>query len=317
MSRIDEAFKRSSSPLTSRGTGELGDLQRYPADERSLDEYPGELPQAVRQVRGGDHVATRPAAAPLNLNASTNDAPRSHARVSEDSQGKVVVGGSKRNAVALEQYRRLAATLHDAQVEKGLKAIVVTSSIPREGKTLTAVNLALTLTESYGRRVLLIDADLRCPRLHQMFGIPNNTGLTDVLRVERLGRAAVNVTEASKSLSPLLTLLPSGRPDPNPQAGLSSDRMRQLVDDCAQRFDWVILDTPPLALQSDAQLLARLTQAVVFVIRAQSTPFTVVERAVAELGRDCIIGTVLNGVDESALPDIAYYGDYHKSETED
>jgi capsular exopolysaccharide synthesis family protein len=315
MSRIDEAFKRSSSPLTSRGTGELGDLQRYPADERSLDEYPGELPQAVRQIRGGDHVATRPAAAPVNV--STNDATRSNARLSEDSQGKVVVG-SKRNAVALEQYRRLAATLHDAQVEKGLKAIVVTSSIPREGKTLTAVNLALTLTESYGRRVLLIDADLRCPRLHQMFGIPNNTGLTDVLRVERIGRAAVSVSEASKSLSPLLTLLPSGRPDPNPQAGLSSDRMRQLVDDCAQRFDWVILDTPPLALQSDAQLLARLTQAVVFVIRARSTPFPVVDRAVAELGRDCIIGTVLNGVDEASLPDIAYYGDYHKeSETED
>src|SRR6187401_569476 len=144
MSRIDEAFKRSSSALTSRGTGELGDLQRYPADERSLDEYPGELAQAVRQVRGGDHVATRPAAAPLNV--STNDAPRPSARVSEESQGKVVIGG-KRNAVALEQYRRLAATLHDAQVEKGLKAIVVTSSIPREGKTLTAVNLALTLTE--------------------------------------------------------------------------------------------------------------------------------------------------------------------------
>jgi len=315
MSRIDEAFKRSSSPLTSRRTGELGDLQRYPADERSLDEYPGELAQAVRQVRGGDHVATRPAATPLN--ASANDDTRSNARLSEDSQGKFVVG-SKRNAVALEQYRRLAATLHDAQVEKGLKTIVVTSSIPREGKTLTAVNLALTLTESYGRRVLLIDADLRCPRLHQMFGIPNNTGLTDVLRVERLGGAAVNVTEASKSFSPLLTLLPSGKPDPNPQAGLSSDRMRQLVDDCAQKFDWVILDTPPLALQSDAQLLARLTQAVVFVIRARSTPFPVVDRAVAELGRDCIIGTVLNGVDEAALPDIAYYGDYHKeSETED
>ena len=315
MSRIDEAFKRSSSALTSRGTGELGDLQRYPADERSLDEYPGELAQAVRQVRGGDHVATRPAAAPLNV--STNDAPRPSARVSEESQGKVVIGG-KRNAVALEQYRRLAATLHDAQVEKGLKAIVVTSSIPREGKTLTAVNLALTLTESYGRRVLLIDADLRVPRLHEMFGIPNNIGLTDVLRVERLGRAAVSVTDASKSLSPLLTLLPSGKPDPNPQAGLSSDRMRKLVDDCAQRFDWVILDTPPLALQSDAQLLARLTQAVVFVIRARSTPFPVVDRAISELGRDCIIGTVLNGVDESALPDIAHYGDYYKqSETED
>jgi capsular exopolysaccharide synthesis family protein len=302
MSRIDEALKRSSTPPTSRGINELTDLPLSPADERCLDEYPLESRPTVRQVRRAEHVAARPAPAPLN--PSSNENVRSSFHLTGDAEGKFVVG-SKRNVVALEQYRRLAATLHDAQVGKGLKTFVVTSSVPREGKTLTAVNLALTLSESYGRRVLLIDADLRCPRLHEMFGIPNNAGLTDVLRVERLERTAIHV-------SPLLTVLPAGKPDPNPQAGLSSDRMRQLVDDFSQRFDWVILDTPPLALQSDAQLLARLTHAVVFVIRAKSTPFPVVERAVAEIGRDCIIGTVLNGVDEAALPDSAYYDDYHQ-----
>jgi capsular exopolysaccharide synthesis family protein len=303
MSRIDEALKRSSSPHASRGMGEAADLPSPAATEQTLDEYPLEARPANRQVHAVEPVATRLAPAPAPINRSNNDAPRSSPSLGKDPGGKFVIG-SKRNAMALEQYRRLAATLHDAQVGKGLKTVVVTSSVPREGKTLTAVNLALTLSESYKRQVLIIDADLRLPRLHDMFGIPNNIGLTDVLGGDRLERAAVHV-------SPLLTVVPSGRPDPNPQAGLSSDTMRQLVDECAHRFDWVILDTPPLALQSDAQLLARLTQAVVFVIRAGVTPFAVVDRAVEELGRDCIIGTVLNGIDEAALPDSAYYGDYY------
>jgi capsular exopolysaccharide synthesis family protein len=254
-------------------------------------------------VRRADYVPTRPAPAPAALKASST--PETPPRYLSESLEKLVVGAN-RDSVALEQYRRLAATLHEAQVGKGLKTVVVTSAVPKEGKTLTAANLALTLSESYGRRVLLVDADLRRPQVHQLLGIGHERGLAEVLRGDKFESSMVRV-------SPLLTVLPAGRPDPNPQAGLSSDRMRQFVDDCALRFDWVILDTPPLALQSDAQLLARLTQAVVFVIRAGSTPFEVVNRAVAELGRECIVGTVLNGVDEAALPERAYYGEYYQN----
>jgi Mrp family chromosome partitioning ATPase len=87
--------------------------------------------------------------------------------------------------------------------------------------------------------------------------------------------------------------------------------MRKFLDDVAGRFDWVLLDTPPVGLLPDAQVLGRLVQAAVFVIRAGVTPFAVVERAMGDLGRECIIGTVLNDVDPSTLPTTSYYGHYY------
>jgi Mrp family chromosome partitioning ATPase len=87
--------------------------------------------------------------------------------------------------------------------------------------------------------------------------------------------------------------------------------MRKFLDDVAARFDWVLLDTPPVGLLPDAQVLGRLAHAAVFVIRAGVTPFAAVERAIADLGRECIIGTVLNDVDPRTLPTASYYGHYY------
>jgi capsular exopolysaccharide synthesis family protein len=207
--------------------------------------------------------------------------------------------------VSLEQYRRLAAALHEAQIEKGLKAVVVTSAVPKEGKTLTAVNLALTFTESYGRRVLLVDADLRNPSVQTILSIQSERGLSDVLRGDGMDVPVVQI-------SSLLAVLPSGRSDTSPLAGLSSERMRLFLQESAARYDWVIIDTPPLGLVSDAQLLTRLTQAAVFVIRAGSTPYEVIERALTELGPQFVVGTVLNSVDRAAIPVRDYYGDYSR-----
>jgi capsular exopolysaccharide synthesis family protein len=151
--------------------------------------------------------------------------------------------------------------------------------------------------------VLLIDADLRRPSVHQVLGIPNDKGLSDVLRSDRIEPPTVQV-------SPLLTVLPSGRPEQNPLAGLSSERMRAFLEDCASRYDWIIIDTPPMAMLSDAQILTRLTQAAIFVIRAGATPFQAVNKAIEELGREFVVGTVLNGVEDDAISATDYYGDY-------
>ena len=106
---------------------------------------------------------------------------------SSESREKLVTGSSglglENLGLAVEQYRKLAASLHHAQADRGIKVVVVTSALPGEGKSLTASNLALTLAESYQKRVLLVDADLRRPSLHDMFGIHNGTGLTE--RLER------------------------------------------------------------------------------------------------------------------------------------
>ena len=218
--------------------------------------------------------------------------------------GEYKLLGSDTTPLALEQYRRLAAPLHDVQVEQGLKTVMITSSVPREGKTLTAINLALTLSESYARHVLLIDADLRRPSVHEALGVRNETGLSEALRDERHQLTFVE-------WSPRLSVLPAGQPGANPLAGLTSGRMRALLDECEARFDWVLLDTPPVGLLPDAQLLARLIRAVVFVIGAVSTPSLAVERAVAEIGHECILGAVLNRVEERTIPEIWYYNEQY------
>lgn len=201
--------------------------------------------------------------------------------------------------VMKEQYRRLAASLHGLQVERGLKTLVITSALPHDGKTLTAANLALTLSESYARRVLLIDADLREPSLANLFGVSNTTGLTEAIQFPSRPPAMVAV-------SPTLTVLPAGQPNASPLATVSSQGMRSLLEELSRQFDWVLLDVPPVGLLPDGLILAHLTGACVLVIRAGSTPFAAVERAVSALGRDCIIGTVLNGVDEESFPASRY-----------
>jgi capsular exopolysaccharide synthesis family protein len=239
--------------------------------------------------------------------------PRSSGRLAPTNtalEGKLVVSGET-SPIAIEQYRRLAATLHGVQIERGLKTLMVTSTVPEEGKTLTIANLALTLSESYKRRVLLIDADLRRPSLHHVFGLPNLTGLTEGLRAES-GQLPV------LEVSPWLSVVTAGHPDANPMANLTSSRMQTLIEEASAAFDWVLLDAPPVGLMPDAGLLARLTDAVVFVIAAGSTPYSLVDRAVADLGRDCIIGTVLNRVDEHVMHNGGYYGsEYYERSQED
>jgi capsular exopolysaccharide synthesis family protein len=193
------------------------------------------------------------------------------------------------NQGVLEQYRKLAASLHHAQEQHGTKVVMMASTLAGEGKTLTSTNLALTLSESYRRRVALIDADLRRPTVHEMFDLPNVSGLNDVL-LETAG--ACPIFEVSSHLS----VLTAGRPNPDPIGGLTSDRMRQVVAAAASEFDWVIIDTPPVGLLTDAKLLASMVDAVILVIAAGRTPYRMVQRAADALGRERIFGVVLNKV---------------------
>jgi capsular exopolysaccharide synthesis family protein len=233
-----------------------------------------------------------------------NERPERIARFGPGASGKIVVMEGV-PAVAIEQYRRLAASLHHAQVERQTKVLMITSASPGEGKTLTATNLALTLSESYRRTVLLIDADLRRPSLHHVFKVPNVLGLSEALKSETDQRLPVI------QLSANLTVLPAGRPDPDPMSGLTSDRMRRIVQDAAAHFDWVIIDTPPVGFLSDANLLVAMVDAALFVVRAGKSPYRLIQRALDAIGREAILGVVLNAVDEKVdVAGYSYYGYY-------
>src|SRR5207253_2161370 len=143
----------------------------------------------------------------------------------------------------VEQYRRLAATLHHAQRRTGNNVVMISSAVEAEGKTLTATNIALTLSHSYRRRVLLVDADLRRPTLHEVFGLDNRTGLADLLT-----DSVADGETPVRQISPTLWVMPAGRPNPDPMSGLISDHMRDFLSEASQEFDWVVIDTPPVAL---------------------------------------------------------------------
>ena len=298
MSRIEEALNRAS-----RTAGTTSSPKRHTSAELPVENYTEEAPQREWPRETGRIAVDKdrgqlPRPLPQRGHETGQPPPESSARLVS----------STADFVGVEQYRRLAASLHDAQTTQGLRVVTVTSALPRDGKTLTAVNLALTLSESYSRRVLLIDADLRRPSVHQVLGIRNRAGLNEVLHGEVQELPLVD-------LSATLSVLTSGRTRSTPLAGLASQRMGTLLDDCASRFDWVLLDVPPVGLLADAQILGRLTGAVILVIRAGATPYALVERAITQIGRESIIGTVLNGVEETSSYAKAYYGDYQPDQS--
>jgi capsular exopolysaccharide synthesis family protein len=220
---------------------------------------------------------------------------------------KLVVGRSV-DAALVEQYRHLAAVLHHAQEGTGARSVMVTSALPSEGKTLTATNLALTLSQSYQRRVLLIDADLRRPRLREMFALAAGAGLTDSLAAATPGgRLPVHQVSAT------LWVLTSGRPVPDPMSMLVSPAMRQLIDDARATFDWVVVDTPPVAILPDANLLSEMVDTAILVVSAQATPYPMVQRAAEAVGPKRILGVVLNRAEKIELPESYSYHGYQRS----
>jgi protein-tyrosine kinase len=188
-----------------------------------------------------------------------------------------------------EQYRQLAAILHNTQTASGVKVIMIASAVAGEGKTLTAANLALTFSEAYQRRVLLVDADLRRPSLHRLFEIHERTRSTDT--TSSLPHQVLQVRLVTARLGILTTEFPSSAP----MAALTSERMRQVIHEGRQSFDWIIIDTPPVALLPDASLLASVVDGAVLVVKARSTPLDLVKRAVDAIDRTKLLGVVLNG----------------------
>jgi protein-tyrosine kinase len=226
-------------------------------------------------------------------------------RFGECAAGKVVVGHGADGGL-VEQYRRLGAVLHHAQTQRGARSVMVASAVAAEGKTLTSTNLALTMSHSYQRRVLLIDADLRRPGVHEMFRLQNRAGLGDGLKHPEIGRLPV------QRISPTLWVLTAGHPNPDPMSGLVSDTMKQVIAEATQQFDWVVIDTPPVALMPDANLLAGMIDSALLVVNAGRTPYPLVKRAIDAIGAARILGVVLNRAEQRDLAGgEGYYGYYY------
>lgn len=209
---------------------------------------------------------------------------------------------------AAESFRSIRTSLSFMQGGEGCRQFVVTSALPSEGKTLVSVNIALALAQT-GKKVLIVDADLRRPRLHKVFKVNGRRGLSNLLA----GHEDVNIEELTQA-TPCenLAFIASGPIPPNPSELLGSARMAELVGEFAKRFDYVIFDTPPSVNVTDAAVLGRYVDGNLLVVRSFST-----DRHAAARARDLIraagtrmLGVVLNGVD-AAPRGYSYYGYYY------
>jgi len=196
--------------------------------------------------------------------------------------------------IGTERFRTLRSRLYQLAAARPLRRVLVTSSVPGEGKTFVATNLAQSIVRQPDKRVLMIDADLRAPRLHIALGAPIGPGLTDYLRGEADEYGVIQHGSDAN-----LCFLPSGRPVSNPSELLSSARMKKLLDLVTPVFDWVILDSPPALPIHDANILADLCDGALFVVRAGETTYEIAEKGVLEFRGKNLLGVVLNQVDRN------------------
>jgi capsular exopolysaccharide synthesis family protein len=191
-----------------------------------------------------------------------------------------------------EQFRTLRARLDALAAERPVRTIAVTSAMPDEGKTTAALNLALVSSMNLGRRVLLVDCDLRRPKVHIALGLRPECGLAEVLTGDGTADRAVMKLDGTN-----LCVLPVRATPSNPSELLASERMRTLVEELARSYDQVIFDTPPTLALPDAKTVSELTDGLVFVVRASQTMRDDVAAALDVLDRRRVLGVVLNGVE--------------------
>jgi len=203
-----------------------------------------------------------------------------------------------------EQFRTLRSRLYQIRDKQPLRSILVTSSLPGEGKTFVANNLAQALARQQNCRVLLIDADLRRPDLHPGFGATSSPGLSEYLKGE-----ATEVTVIQRGLPEYLCFIAGGNKTENPAELLANGRLKSLLDTVGPVFDWVILDSPPTLPVSDALTLAELCDGVLTVIRAAQTGFDSAQKSCQQLREKNLLGVALNCADEGAS-----YGSYYSEE---
>lgn len=303
MSRIHEALKKAEQERVAIHAVEAVTL---PADAAAAVPPPVENEAAIRDVILPQATPTVPAA-PLIGNYLRFDDLRQHCAHPHwhmDPNVNVFFNSSLSEHGA-EQFRTLRSRLYQVRGGQTLRTLLVTSSVPGEGKTFVTSNLAQAIVRQPDRRVLIIDADLRCSRLHVPLGAPSAPGLTDYLRGEADEMKVIQHGQEGN-----LCFIPGGNEVSNPSELLSNGRLKTLLGRVNPVFDWVILDSPPCLPVADASVLADMVDGVLMVVRAASTPAITAKRTCQELQGRNVVGVVLNAVEEDHGYGSYYYSGY-------
>jgi len=206
------------------------------------------------------------------------------------------------HATGMEEFRTLRSRLYQAREKQPLAKLLVTSALPKEGKSFTSANLAQVIVRQHGKRALLIDADLRNPQLHGLLGAEPGPGLCEYLRSE-----TDEFSILQRGTMENLFFIPAGRNSGNPAELVANGRMKFLLNRLEAMFDWIIIDSPPAVLVSDAALIANYCDGVLLVVRSNNTPVDAAKRARKEFADRNVVGVVLNGIASDLSPYSQYY----------
>lgn len=204
-----------------------------------------------------------------------------------------------------DRFRYLRMCLRELAHSGKLKSLLVTSPLPQDGKSTITLNLATALAEGGKRGVLVIEADLHRPTLVEQLGLEMWSGLAECVA------EGLNPISCVRRLDPLgWYLLPAGEPHPNPTELLQGDALGKIMTKLAQGFDWILVDSPPVMPLTDSLSIARQTDATLLVARAGRTPDDAIQRSISLLGRQRVLGILLNAVDNLEKLYSGYYGYY-------
>jgi len=290
MSRIHEALKRAEQERAASQTAQKSEehAERVVASS-AVETVPppaSVLPPAVSPSPAAPHIEPEVASGSLRFEELLAKCPQADWKPDPNS---LVFGNPNPFFPGAEQFP--------------LQTILISSAIPAEGKTLVATNLAYALVRQRGCRALLVDADLRSPRIHMLLGAPSNPGLADYLQ-----NTATEFETIQHGREDGLCFIPAGNHVTHPSELISSDRMKKFLDRVRPAFDWIIIDSPPALPVADASVLGGLVDGVLFVVRANSTPSEASLKACKELRDSHILGVVLNTADGSTE-----YSSYYSS----
>lgn len=281
MSRIFSALQRSESDGVAFDFPLIGSL----ADE--MPPAPEEMPAAESET---SHVS----ADESDQFQSVSISPTPDSRL---------VSLTDQASLGAEKFRFLGVRLRQLQQASSLKKLLITSTIPDEGKSFVSANLAITLAQRRPQRILLVEGDLRRPSLNTRLGIPKLPGLGEWLRGDvRSMRSIYHLEQAG------FWILPAGTPPENHGELMQSERLSELVDQLSSRFDWILIDSPPVAPLADTSAWIRSVDGVLLVVREGVTQKRQLVRGLRVLERSKVLGVVINSSTNSIHDD--YYGRY-------
>lgn len=313
MSHIFDALQRSekeSSGAHSSMIGTATELLKR-AEHRALSQWESEaisvdLPDAEpieTEIKSFENEIHRVDGA--DSTRSTGNArmfPQFQTVVASPSAKSRLVCLTDKDSPAAEAFRLLAVRLRNFRKGKALKKVLITSTTPEEGKSFSAANLACTLASSSQERTLLIGGDLRRPTLSKVFGVTMNSGICEYLRGDCALTSSIQRLENTG-----LWLLPAGSAHGDPLDAIQSTKLPPLLEQLAEWFDWIIIDSPPVLPLADTTVLARMADGILIVARRGITEKRKLQRGLETFESNKLIGALLNSSNSSNEKDYYYY----------